>query len=748
MLTILFVVTIFAISSNAQVHRIVFAANFNSQGGVHREDHSGADLYSVDFDPILQQVSQFTRLTFDTTSTEWFPSLSPDGRWVAYNYQKNIRNEVRLLDLETGLDILVQEDARFPEWMGEDALLVSKSVAGTTDVFRIKLDYSSPAPTVIQDERLTNRINCPNTSLAEDPYPFPDGQSFIFHTIRSSLPAVPAAIAGLGIDGTGFATYTDWDGSGHGIVNSNGDEIVASLAGSGEAVVVQLSAGDTTTQTLPLPQASAEGVDFDSRFAGVNSMHWTYAAWAGDDRSLLFSVQGASSSNEYSFSRMIHVAFDNNWENPSFFDISSAIEILSGQAGRDFCTASYWALPEFQDEKGKVYVTLFLGSGNPDNPNYPDYAQDGNRPLYAEARENLVDFCEMMHSYDAPFSWMPNWNFLLGVLKWDDAELMAMTDGKNVVRYISENLGFTVGAHCHENVGYNYADNCHLVDSLGVMPSNVVGGHIWDPNDSEFQNWEKFRTPQQGQAFPHASWQAAVLTLHATSGHSADPEPSGVWKPQDRNNFWTHDPSVDLVAVGQYDYSMEGIRHLVGLYDTGVVSEDQILTATLSYGQSQLDETFVGHFEQSVLQPLLDMQNRGEIILADYNQVVDQWNALYDSLGHVYNAPDETGISSAENLPVKFGLLQNYPNPFNPETTIQYHLGQPGHVMLSVYDMMGEEVIQLVNEKSSPGRYEVHWGGRDKKQTPVASGVYFSKLTIKTITGQAIQRLNKMILMK
>ena len=73
-----------------------------------------------------------------------------------------------------------------------------------------------------------------------------------------------------------------------------------------------------------------------------------------------------------------------------------------------------------------------------------------------------------------------------------------------------------------------------------------------------------------------------------------------------------------------------------------------------------------------------------------------------------------------------FELYQNYPNPFNPFTKIVYDLNSniQSKVKLSVFDVLGNEVVTLVNEKQSAGRHEAELDG-----SRLASGIYFYKLT-------------------
>ena len=80
----------------------------------------------------------------------------------------------------------------------------------------------------------------------------------------------------------------------------------------------------------------------------------------------------------------------------------------------------------------------------------------------------------------------------------------------------------------------------------------------------------------------------------------------------------------------------------------------------------------------------------------------------------------------SELVPSSFSLSQNYPNPFNPTTKIKMEIAKVGNVKLIVYDILGRQVANLVNEKLKPGTYEVTFDGSN-----YASGVYFYKLQTK-----------------
>jgi hypothetical protein len=94
-------------------------------------------------------------------------------------------------------------------------------------------------------------------------------------------------------------------------------------------------------------------------------------------------------------------------------------------------------------------------------------------------------------------------------------------------------------------------------------------------------------------------------------------------------------------------------------------------------------------------------------------------------------------------LPDEYSLAQNYPNPFNPETVIQYSLPKAGHVRLTVFNILGQSVSNLVSEYQSAGQKQVVWDGTDHLGNQVDSGVYFYR-----ITSGEFDLTRKMVLMK
>lgn len=111
------------------------------------------------------------------------------------------------------------------------------------------------------------------------------------------------------------------------------------------------------------------------------------------------------------------------------------------------------------------------------------------------------------------------------------------------------------------------------------------------------------------------------------------------------------------------------------------------------------------------------------------SKTIQLGNGNYDTANFYLDTFDLIGIHKiGSDIPNQFTLYQNYPNPFNPVTTIRFDVGteignQKSDIRLVIYDILGREVATLVNEKQSPGTYEVKWNASN-----FSSGVYFYKL--------------------
>ncbi|MBT3589781.1 MAG: T9SS type A sorting domain-containing protein [Candidatus Marinimicrobia bacterium] len=103
----------------------------------------------------------------------------------------------------------------------------------------------------------------------------------------------------------------------------------------------------------------------------------------------------------------------------------------------------------------------------------------------------------------------------------------------------------------------------------------------------------------------------------------------------------------------------------------------------------------------------------------------------------------ELGFSNITNTPEKFKLNQNYPNPFNPVTTFRYNLPEDSFVNITVYDMLGNVVSNLINQKETSGYKSVQWNATNDVGSPVSAGMYLYRIQAGEFT-----QTKKMVLLK
>lgn len=143
-------------------------------------------------------------------------------------------------------------------------------------------------------------------------------------------------------------------------------------------------------------------------------------------------------------------------------------------------------------------------------------------------------------------------------------------------------------------------------------------------------------------------------------------------------------------------------------------------------------------------------QNLGTVTVLTGIDFVDEWTGwIVGWFGTIFHTTTG-GVTSVESktsqalLPESFVLHQNYPNPFNAETRMQFEIIKAkANVKLTIYDVLGREVITLVEGEFTQGRYSVAWNGRDSKGMSLASGVFFYRLQVGSQT-----QTKKMLLLR
>jgi len=118
----------------------------------------------------------------------------------------------------------------------------------------------------------------------------------------------------------------------------------------------------------------------------------------------------------------------------------------------------------------------------------------------------------------------------------------------------------------------------------------------------------------------------------------------------------------------------------------------------------------------------------------------DKWNSGVSDLQTCTDVKEE---DEEIKVPASFSLNQNYPNPFNPETKIEYFLPKETQVRIDIFNIIGQRVKTLVNQRETAGHKKVIWDGKNERGEAVSSGIYFYRLEADNFT-----QTRKMILMK
>jgi hypothetical protein len=104
---------------------------------------------------------------------------------------------------------------------------------------------------------------------------------------------------------------------------------------------------------------------------------------------------------------------------------------------------------------------------------------------------------------------------------------------------------------------------------------------------------------------------------------------------------------------------------------------------------------------------------------------------------------DDVSVDLSAGLPGEFKLLGNFPNPFNPVTKLSFDIDYRSNVIVTIYNILGNEITTIQNGEMNPGRYSLTWNATNDQGKSMSTGMYLYKVTSdsRVLTG-------KMLLMK
>ncbi len=172
------------------------------------------------------------------------------------------------------------------------------------------------------------------------------------------------------------------------------------------------------------------------------------------------------------------------------------------------------------------------------------------------------------------------------------------------------------------------------------------------------------------------------------------------------------------------DVTFDGGYIMCGTYSDSVTEEHGwLLVKTDNKGVIDWVKKYRGHYASSVIS-LDDGRYAITGIIGD-----DAFLVIADNDGEVVDIDRPVFVKKQEDeFPEALSLLQNSPNPFNGSTIIPYNLKSGGHVLLMIYDCMGQNIRTLVNSYHSAGTFTSIWDGTDNFGKQVSSGIYYYSL--------------------
>ncbi len=253
-----------------------------------------------------------------------------------------------------------------------------------------------------------------------------------------------------------------------------------------------------------------------------------------------------------------------------------------------------------------------------------------SKPYFFQQRNILLSLARYLREQDITLNVQPDWAFMAAVQSFEDSLMRVETNGKNILRYLKEELNHEIDPHAHEH-GWNYADVAYLINQLGVTPSHIAGGLIADP--PEDSKYTYLLSPIAASHFIY-SWQAEWLWGDATANHTHDTAASGIWRPKNQTHFYEHDDHGPIPCIGKYTNDMKGVYELIEKSANGLFEADDMITAAIFIGQGNVDSLHQELAEH--MSTLKTYEAEGQLVFVSLKNAGEIWQTEYSGKGYLY----------------------------------------------------------------------------------------------------------------
>ncbi|MCD6205150.1 MAG: VCBS repeat-containing protein [Candidatus Marinimicrobia bacterium] len=264
---------------------------------------------------------------------------------------------------------------------------------------------------------------------------------------------------------------------------------------------------------------------------------------------------------------------------------------------------------------------------------------------------------------------------------------------------------------------------CNVGESIWCagLTSAYDSGYVFRSYDAGV-TWESFKMDTIVQKYARS-----IAFMDNDNGMISD-RYGAVLKSNDGGETWVkvNNPDTSSSSWVNGVVWIPGTNIIVGLDDIG------------AYYTTDLGETWT-HIEAPTVDMTGDYYLSGVFKSNDFGYIFTDAGKVLRFEGQVVSGIKPSDVKMAD----RYKLNQNYPNPFNPTTSISFEIPKADHVKLVIYDILGREVISLVDNNLQPGRYAFVWNGKDKNGLNVSTGIYLYQLK-----ADGIVKTRKMTFMK
>lgn len=334
-------------------------------------------------------------------------------------------------------------------------------------------------------------------------------------------------------------------------------------------------------------------------------------------------------------------------------------------------------LNSFNELKATTPVYLTFVTHNEENEIY------NNFNYYILRRNITVQLADYVVKKGVKWDFQSDWKFLVAVKNFDTGNVVSNTNGKNLIKWLTEDMGISCDPHAHENQ-YNYADVAYLHSQLGITPPPIVGGFIYNQIIGG-NNWEELEDGQYGRIYTSYFWQPDILWGGGTPLHVADPMNYGAWKPQSMANYYTHDTSKHLTLIGNgcsnkiFDTTavttaLNKIRNLMNAVEYNLIPDTGFYTATVFMSVGQFNNTQLNKMKQFI-DTMSIYVSQGKVQWKTIKELYDYWNTSYQKKPFWIQCDDlPSGYSVIDISVIPEGFLNITSNSLNMRDTITSYL--------------------------------------------------------------------------